>query len=105
MWDGLERYTAMWFENLLIPESIPAMPGVQAKLEQGVLVADVGCGRGRALIKLAQTYLRSRYVGYDIFEADYRTGYRPCPGSGCRRPGALRASRRLHRACPNSYMM
>jgi len=68
MWDGLERYTAMWFENLLIPEWIPAMPDVQAKLEQGVLVADVGCGRGRALIKLAQTYPRSRYVGYDIFE-------------------------------------
>ena len=67
MWDGLERYTAMWFENLLIPEWIPAMPGVQAKLEQGVLVADVGCGRGRALIKLAQTYPRSCYVGYDIF--------------------------------------
>jgi len=67
MWDGLERYTAMWFENLLIPEWIPAMPDVQAKLEQGVLVADVGCGRGRALIKLAQTYPRSRYVGYDVF--------------------------------------
>jgi SAM-dependent methyltransferase len=67
MWDGLERYTAMWFENLLIPEWIPAMPDVQAKLEQGALVADVGCGRGRALIKLAQTYPRSRYVGYDIF--------------------------------------
>ena len=67
MWDGLERYTAMWFENLLIPEWIPAMPDVQAKLEQGALVADVGCGRGRALIKLAQTYPRSRYVGYDVF--------------------------------------
>ena len=67
MWDGLERYTAMWFENLLIPEWIPAMPDVQAKLEKGALIADVGCGRGRALIKLAQTYPRSRYVGYDVF--------------------------------------
>jgi SAM-dependent methyltransferase len=67
MWDGLERYTAMWFENLLIPECIPAMPDVQARLEQGILVADVGCGRGRALIKLAQTYPRSRYVGFDVF--------------------------------------
>ncbi len=68
MWDGLERFTAGWFENLLIPVWLPAMPEVQSKLEQGVLVADVGCGRGKALIKLAQAYPRSRYVGYDVFE-------------------------------------
>ncbi|HLW00078.1 MAG TPA: class I SAM-dependent methyltransferase [Ktedonobacterales bacterium] len=67
MWDGLERFTASWFENLLLPVWLPAMPEVQAKLEQGALVADVGCGRGRALIKLAQAFPHSRYVGYDIF--------------------------------------
>jgi len=68
MWDGLERFTAGWFENLLIPVWLPAMPQVQAKLERGALVADVGCGRGKALIKLAQAFPRSRYVGYDLFE-------------------------------------
>ena len=30
-------------------------------------VADIGCGHGKALIKLAQAYPRSRYVGYDGF--------------------------------------
>ena len=39
------------------------MPDVKAKLEQGALVADVGCGRGRALIKMAQVFPKSRYVG------------------------------------------
>ena len=68
MWDGLERFTAGWFENLLIPVWLPAMPEVQAKLERGALVADVGCGRGKALIKLAQAFPRSHYVGYDSFE-------------------------------------
>jgi ubiquinone/menaquinone biosynthesis C-methylase UbiE len=34
-------------------------------LERGVDVADVGCGQGRALIKLVQTFPQSRYVGYD----------------------------------------
>jgi 2-polyprenyl-3-methyl-5-hydroxy-6-metoxy-1,4-benzoquinol methylase len=43
------------------------MPEVQTKLERGALVADVGCGQGKALIKLAQTYPQSRYVGYDSF--------------------------------------
>ena len=68
VWDGIERFTAGWFENLLLPVWLPAMPDVQAKLERGALVADVGCGRGRALIKLAQAFPRSHYVGYDIFE-------------------------------------
>src|SRR5436305_4245485 len=68
MWDGLERHTARWYENLLIPVWLPAMPEVQARLERGALVADVGCGRGKALISLAQAFPRSRYVGYDIFE-------------------------------------
>jgi 2-polyprenyl-3-methyl-5-hydroxy-6-metoxy-1,4-benzoquinol methylase len=67
MWDGLERFTNGWFENLLIQQWIPAMPEVQAKLERGAQVADVGCGRGRALIKLAQAFPQARYIGYDIF--------------------------------------
>jgi SAM-dependent methyltransferase len=67
MWNGLERFTAGWFEHLLIPVWLPALPEVQAKLERGVLVADVGCGRGKALIKLAQAFPRSHYVGYDSF--------------------------------------
>jgi 2-polyprenyl-3-methyl-5-hydroxy-6-metoxy-1,4-benzoquinol methylase len=66
-WEGVTRFTSAWFENLLVPVWLPAMPEVQAKLERGALVADVGCGQGKALIKLAQTYPQSRYVGYDSF--------------------------------------
>ncbi len=66
-WEGLTRFTNSWFENLLIPVWLPAMPDVQTKLERGALVADVGCGHGKALIKLAQSYPLSRYVGYDSF--------------------------------------
>src|SRR5437016_10267610 len=53
MWDGLERFTSTWFENLLLQQWIPAMPDVKALLERGCELADVGCGRGRGLIKLA----------------------------------------------------
>ncbi len=66
-WEGLTRFTNGWFENLLVPVWLPAMPEVQAKLVRGALVADVGCGHGKALIKLAQTYPQSRYIGYDSF--------------------------------------
>ncbi len=74
VWCGLERFTGTWFENLLLQEWLPAMPDVQAKLENGAAVADmtgvadVGSGNGRALVKLAQAFPSSSYVGYDVFE-------------------------------------
>jgi len=67
MWDGLERCSSTWFENLLLQQWIPAMPDVKTLLERGCDVADVGCGRGRGIIKLAQAFPRPRYVGYDSF--------------------------------------
>lgn len=67
MWEGLERFSAGWFDNSLVQDWLPRMPEVRAKLERGALMADVGCGRGRALIKLAEAYPRSRFVGYDAF--------------------------------------
>ncbi len=66
-WDGMERFSGGWFDNLLVQQWLPAMPDVQRKLHEGADVADVGCGRGRALIRLAQAYPASRYVGYDAF--------------------------------------
>lgn len=65
--DGMERFTAGWFENHLTQEWIPAVPAVEEALRKGADVADVGCGRGRALIKLAEAFPKSRFVGYDIF--------------------------------------
>jgi hypothetical protein len=41
--------------------------GRVSRLEQGAMVADVGCSQGKALVKLAQAYTRSRFVGYDNF--------------------------------------
>jgi hypothetical protein len=72
-WEGVTRFTSGWFENLLVPVWLPAMESVQVKLERGALVADVGCGQGKALIKLAQTYPQSRYVGYDNFAPSSRS--------------------------------
>jgi SAM-dependent methyltransferase len=67
-WAGMERFTGGWIENFLIQEWIPGMPDVKAKLEAGCDFADVGCGSGKALIKLAQEFPESRFAGYDIFE-------------------------------------
>jgi SAM-dependent methyltransferase len=72
-WLGIERQTATAFRNLLVQQWIPAVPEVQAKLEHGASVADVGCGSGRAIIQFAQAFPRSRYVGYDAFRPSVET--------------------------------
>jgi SAM-dependent methyltransferase len=66
-WEGMERFSAPAFENELVPLWLPAVPDVQAKLERGCVLADVGCGSGGALIKLAEAYPGSRFVGIDAF--------------------------------------
>lgn len=68
LWEGQARVSARWAQNLLTQVWLPALPQVQGKLERESAVADVGCGRGAALIKLAQAYPNSYYVGYDFFE-------------------------------------
>jgi ubiquinone/menaquinone biosynthesis C-methylase UbiE len=47
---------------------IPLIPGLAARLEQGIRVLDAGCGRGRILARLAELYPNSRFVGMDLSE-------------------------------------
>jgi ubiquinone/menaquinone biosynthesis C-methylase UbiE len=49
----------------LVPNWIPALDGVEAKLDAGARIADVGCGLGSSSVLLAQGYPRSRIVGSD----------------------------------------
>lgn len=52
----------------LIEQILPLVPGLTQKLQQGITVLDVGCGRGNALKRLAQTYPNSRFFGFDFSE-------------------------------------
>ncbi len=45
---------------------LPLVPGLPEKLTQGITVADVGCGRGRAVHTLAELFPNSRFIGYDL---------------------------------------
>ena len=45
---------------------LPLVPGLSAQLEAGITVADIGCGSGRALGRLAALYPKSRFTGYDL---------------------------------------
>lgn len=47
---------------------LPLVDGLVESLERGVDAVDVGCGRGLALMHLAERFPNSRLVGYDFSE-------------------------------------
>jgi SAM-dependent methyltransferase len=69
-WHGMERFTRTWFENFLLQQWIPGSTDVEARAEAGLHVADIGCGRGRALVKLARAFPNVSGVGYDLSDAN-----------------------------------
>jgi 2-polyprenyl-3-methyl-5-hydroxy-6-metoxy-1,4-benzoquinol methylase len=50
----------------IVPMVVPLMPGLHERLTAGIDVLDVGCGRGLALMSLAEAYPASRFKGYDL---------------------------------------
>ncbi len=62
---AVERMLAPWSRLALVPELLPRLDGVVTKLEEGIAVADVGCGAGTAIMALASAYPSSRFEGWD----------------------------------------
>lgn len=62
---GTRRFFEPVYRAHLVSSWIPALEGVQDKLESGARVTDVGCGQGAALILLAQAFPASTFTGFD----------------------------------------
>lgn len=52
----------------LVESILPLVPGLVEKLQAGLTVLDVGCGRGRAVNLMGQAFPNSRFTGYDFAE-------------------------------------
>ncbi len=50
----------------LEPHILPLVPGLEARLRDGIRVLDLGCGRGRTLLRLGALFPKSRFTGYDL---------------------------------------
>ncbi|XP_038060960.1 uncharacterized protein LOC119731772 isoform X1 [Patiria miniata] len=54
------------FENEFITDFFPSMPDIQAKLESGLNVLDIGCGAGTSTIEIAKRFPKSHVHGLDF---------------------------------------
>ncbi|MBW2691677.1 MAG: class I SAM-dependent methyltransferase [Deltaproteobacteria bacterium] len=63
LWAGLNEKT---FEQTLISEVVPLVPGLPERLAQGIDVLEIGCGEGHSLNLLASEYSASQFRGYEF---------------------------------------
>lgn len=64
--EGIERTFEPWMGAHLLPDVLPLLDGVVDRLRAGVVAADIGCGAGGAVLRLAEAFPASRFHGYDI---------------------------------------
>jgi SAM-dependent methyltransferase len=66
--DVMAEESAQTVLSVLFSHILPLVPGMAERLEQGASVLDLGCGRGRALVQLAERFPASSFVGFDLSE-------------------------------------
>ena len=65
LFHGTERFFRPGYVANLLSQWIPAIDGIENRLQQGAHVADVGCGHGASTILMAQAYPASSFAGFD----------------------------------------
>lgn len=65
---GCEKFFRPGYAANLVSSWIPALEGVQGKLERGARVADVGCGTGASTLLMAKAFPKSRFFGFDYHD-------------------------------------
>jgi ubiquinone/menaquinone biosynthesis C-methylase UbiE len=65
---GCEQFFRPGYIANLVPSWIPALEGVQDKLQAGAKVADIGCGLGASTVIMAQEFPASSFSGSDYHE-------------------------------------
>lgn len=64
--DVMAEDSGMTVLDALEDHILPLIPGLTEKLQSGISVLDVGCGRGRAMLKMAELFPESKFKGLDL---------------------------------------
>jgi SAM-dependent methyltransferase len=65
---GVASFYRNAYRASLVPLWLPALDGVAERLEEGITVADIGCGHGHSTILMAEAFPASRFIGFDVHE-------------------------------------
>ena len=65
LFSGTERFFRPGYNANLVSSWIPALGDVEARLEAGITVADIGCGHGASTMLMAKAWPNSRFTGFD----------------------------------------
>lgn len=68
VFQGCEKFFRPGYAANLVASWIPALQGVNEKLEGGARVADVGCGTGASTLLMAKAFPKSRFFGFDYHD-------------------------------------
>ncbi|MCP4359826.1 MAG: methyltransferase domain-containing protein [Chloroflexi bacterium] len=63
---GTERFFRSGYRANLVPQWLPQLDGVVDKLQQGVKIADIGCGHGASTLAMAAAFPQSQFYGFDF---------------------------------------
>jgi 2-polyprenyl-3-methyl-5-hydroxy-6-metoxy-1,4-benzoquinol methylase len=73
LFSGTEWFFRTGYRAHLASAWIPALEGVEAKLNAGARVADVGCGHGASVVAMATAYPNSIFSGFDFHAPSIET--------------------------------
>ena len=82
LFKGTEWFFRTGYRAYLPNAWIPALDGVQDKLEAGARAADVGCGHGASVVVMADAYPNSGFWGFDYHEPSILTARQRAADAG-----------------------
>jgi len=82
LFEGTERFFRPGYNASLVNAWIPALDGVNEKLQAGARVADVGCGYGASTIIMARAFPRSTFIGFDYHPSSIEHARSRCAEAG-----------------------